>query len=303
MDAILLISLGATASIALAALAVRAAWATSDAPSALTEAPSAPSAASAPSVVRSAQADGWLSRVSAPWGTPDRSRDALQLAQAGLQGPRAMAVYDGARVLLAAGALVAVLVGWGGAGPFAWFGAVAAALVAFELPWAVVALLARARRSRIQASVPDMIDLLVSCVEAGLGIDGAFRQVAQELAVSSPELARELAKANAEMTAGLSRSDALTRLDSRLGVEEITALVGVLGQAERFGAGVGPSLRAHAQLSRRRRALNAEQRAARASPLLTVVMILFILPALFVVLLGPTVVAVVQRFLPTLGVA
>jgi tight adherence protein C len=214
-----------------------------------------------------------------------------------------LVAYDGARLVLAAGALAGVLIGGSAAGPAAWFGAVAAALGAFELPWAGVAILARARRARIQASVPDMIDLLVSCVEAGLGIDGAFRQVAQELAVSSPELARELAVANAEMTAGLSRADALARLDARLGVEEITALVGVLGQAERFGAGVGPSLRAHAQLSRRRRALHAEQRAARASPLLTVVMILFILPALFVVLLGPTVVAVVERFLPTLGAA
>jgi tight adherence protein C len=90
------------------------------------------------------------------------------------------------------------------------------------------------------------------------------------------------------MTAGVPRMEALRRLDHRTGVAELSSLINVIGQAERYGAGAAQSVRAQAQLSRRRRALDAERRAANASPLLTVAMIVFILPALFIVLLGPS---------------
>ena len=124
--------------------------------------------------------------------------------------------------------------------------------------------------------------------------------MARDLHVAAPELALELELTNAELKAGVPRMQALQHLHERTGLPEVASLVNVLAQAERFGAGVAPSIRAHAQLSRRRRALAAEKRAAEAAPKLTVAMILFVLPPLFVVLLGPTVVHVVERLIPTL---
>lgn len=151
----------------------------------------------------------------------------------------------------------------------------------------------RGRRvRRIRRAVPNMLDMLVSCVEAGLGIDVALHHVARDVQVASPELAAELNLINAELSAGLPRTQAFGLLERRTGVAELAALANVLGVVERFGAGIAQSLRAHAHLSRRRRALEAETRAARAAPALTVVMVIFILPVLFVVLIGSTVVNV-----------
>jgi tight adherence protein C len=174
----------------------------------------------------------------------------------------------------------------------------AAAGLGYFGPRLAVGWLRAARQRRLQRSLPNMMDMLVSCLEAGLGVDAALRYLAREVDVSSPVLADELRLANVSMTAGVPRTEALRDFDRRTGIEEITALVSVLSQAERFGAGVAPSVRAHAQLARRRRAVEAEQRAAQAAPYLTVAMVVLIMPSLFVVLVGPTVVNILQNFYP-----
>lgn len=172
------------------------------------------------------------------------------------------------------------------------------AILGYLMPLWFVRSRRSARQRRLRNAVPNMMDMLVASLEAGLGIDAALRFASREIGMSSPDLGKELDMANAEMNAGIPRIQALRRLDSRTGVDELTSLVNVIGQAERYGAGAAESIRAQAQLSRRRRALDAETRAANASPWLTVAMIIFILPALFVVLIGPTLVLVLDGMVP-----
>lgn len=175
---------------------------------------------------------------------------------------------------------------------------IVAAIIGYLMPLWYVRSRRSARQRRLRNAVPNMMDMLVASLEAGLGIDAALRFASREIGMSSPDLAAELEMANAEMNAGIPRIQALRRLDSRTGVDELSSLVNVIGQAERYGAGAAESIRAQAQLSRRRRALDAETRAANAAPWLTVAMIIFILPALFVVLIGPTLVLVLDGMVP-----
>ncbi len=223
------------------------------------------------------------------------------LAQAGFRSPNALSIYLAARslsalILPALGAFIAPPKGL--AGGFLLL--LALASLGYYLPLVVVRVLRDVRQTEVRKVLPDALDMLVSCLESGLGLDAALRHVGHELRLAAPEFGGEIELVNAELQAGIPRAEALVHLDQRVGVDDITALVGVLSQAERYGAGIAESVRAHAQMSRRRRILDAERRAAEAAPKLTVVMILFVLPPLFVVLIGPTVVHVVTRLLPML---
>lgn len=244
----------------------------------------------------------WVSGLAAPADPYARDADRVRLLQAGFADPSVLVLYYLSRAVLTVALPTALVLALPRPLTSAQMVALlGAALCGYLLPLGLVVARRNARQTRLQFAVPNVLDMLVSCLEAGLGTDAALRYVAREVRVASADLANELDQANGEMSAGTPRHEALRKLDERTGIDELSALVGVLGQAERFGAGVAPSLRAHAQLARRQRALRAEQRAARASPMLTVVMILFILPSLFVVLLGPTIVQVVEHFLPTLS--
>ena len=178
----------------------------------------------------------------------------------------------------------------------------AGATVGYYLPALMVENAIQKRQQALLRPFPDALDLLVASVEAGLGLDAAFRRVAKELDSAAPFLASELQMVNLEVNAGVSRLDALRRLDERTGLQEINSLVNVLTQAERFGTSVARSLRVHAELVRTKRMLAAEEQAAKISPKLTVVMILFILPSLFIVLIGPAIVRVVRVLLPAMAV-
>jgi len=156
------------------------------------------------------------------------------------------------------------------------------------------------RQEALMRSFPDALDLLVSSVEAGLGLDAAFRRVAQEIESAAPDLAQELQAVNHEVAAGVPRLEALRHLDDRTGLAEVNSLVNVLTQAERFGTSVARALRVHADLVRRKRMLDAEERAAKISPKLTVAMIIFIMPTIFLVLVGPAVINVARNLIPML---
>jgi len=170
----------------------------------------------------------------------------------------------------------------------------------YYLPGQVLEWRVRQRQMALLRPLPDALDLLVCCVESGLGLDAAFRRVAEEMEPAAPELSYELQQVNHEIAAGVPRHDALRRLDTRTGLREMTALVGVLVQADRFGTSVAKALRIHADLVRKKRMLGAEERAARISPKLTVVMILFILPSLVLVLIGPAIINIARNLWPTL---
>jgi tight adherence protein C len=240
-----------------------------------------------------------LGTLAAPYDLVERETQHDLLVQAGYDSNAALPLYYATRTLLA---LALPFPAWLLFRPhhlaLSLMVVVLAAGVGYYAPSWFVAMRRRARQERIRAAVPNMIDMLVTCVDAGLGIDVALRHVAQEIGVASVELADELHVLNVQLASGVSRLDSLRTLERRTGVNELSALVNVLGVVERFGSGIAQSLRAHAQLTRRRRALNAETKAARASPALTVVMVIFILPALFVVLLGPAAVHLSHMFFP-----
>ena len=127
-------------------------------------------------------------------------------------------------------------------------------------------------------------------------MDAAFRRVAEEMEGAAPELAYELQMVNHEISAGIPRMEALRHLTTRTGVDEIGRLVNMLTQAERFGTSIARSLRIHSSITRQKRMSRAEEEAAKVSPKLTVVMILFLLPCLILVLLGPAAINVKNTF-------
>ena len=175
------------------------------------------------------------------------------------------------------------------------------AALGYYLPAVLLDWQVRSRQAAIMRPFPDALDLLVCCVEAGLGLDAAFRRVAEEMEPAAPELSQELHLVNHEIAAGVQRAEALKRLDTRTGLSEMGSLVSVLVQADRFGTSVAKALRIHAELVRSKRMLYAEERAAQISPKLTVVMILFILPTLMVVLMGPAIINIGKNLWPTLS--
>jgi tight adherence protein C len=175
------------------------------------------------------------------------------------------------------------------------------AALGYYLPAVLLDWRIRTRRSAILRPFPDALDLLVCCVEAGLGIDAALRRVATEMEPAAPELSQELHLVNHEISAGVPRADALKHLDARTGLNEMSSLVSVLIQADRFGTSVAKALRIHAELVRTKRMLAAEEKAAQISPKLTVAMILFILPTLMAVLIGPAILNISKNLWPTLS--
>jgi tight adherence protein C len=159
----------------------------------------------------------------------------------------------------------------------------------------------RRRQTAIERGLPDGLDLLVTCVEAGLGIDAALTRVARELQLSAPILAGELLLTTLELQAGLSRAEAFRRLSDRTGVEELKALAATLVQTEIFGTSLSRALRVHADGMRTRRMQRAEERAAMVAVKLTLPLVFCILPSLFVVVIGPAAVNIAKSLLPTLA--
>jgi len=173
-------------------------------------------------------------------------------------------------------------------GPMKMAGAVVVAVaIGYYAPAFYVKNLMNKRQAELLKSFPDALDLLVSCVEAGLGLDAAFRRVAMEMETAAPDLAREFQLVTHEVSAGVPRVEALRHLESRTGLDEVRSLVNMLAQAERFGTSIAKGLRIHAKVTRQKRMSRAEEVAAQVSPKLTVVMIAALLPAIFIILLGP----------------
>jgi tight adherence protein C len=158
------------------------------------------------------------------------------------------------------------------------------------LPPYVLLQLEQARQLRVLRSVPDCLDLLLVCVEAGVSLDAAVLRVGFEMRDMHPELARELLVINRKANAGMRRDDALHGLYNRTGVEELRTLASTMIQSERWGSSIGRVLRVYSESLRRKRRQSAERRAATAATKMMFPMVLFILPALFAVIGGPMVI-------------
>jgi len=219
------------------------------------------------------------------------------LERAGIRRPGATAVFLGAKVLLAAICGVGwITVNFALARPVGsvLFAGAIAGLVGFYVPTVWLYFRGEARKLQIQTSLPDALDLLVVCVEAGLGLNAAIARVGQEIRLASPALAEELALVNQEIRTGIARSDALRRLARRTGAEDIYALTAMLIQADRLGTSVAQSLRAHAESMRTKRRQRAEQMARKAGIKLAFPLVFLIFPALLVVILGPAAIQLMQ---------
>jgi tight adherence protein C len=154
----------------------------------------------------------------------------------------------------------------------------------------------RARQKKIVMGLPDALDLLTVCVEAGLGLDQGIHRVSQEIQITCPELSDELKLMNMEARFGKGRAEAMRDLGTRTGVEDIKTAVAMLIQTDRFGTDLARALRVHADTMRLKRRQRAEELANKASVKMVPVLVFFIFPAMFVVILGPAVIALMNTF-------
>jgi tight adherence protein C len=171
----------------------------------------------------------------------------------------------------------------------------------YFLPNAFLAKRIAYRQREIFESFPDALDLIIVCVEAGLGLDAALARVGEEMHLRSPVLGEELHLINLELRAGGSRERALRNLALRTGVEDIDTLVAMLVQSDRFGTSVADSLRVHADSLRTKRRLRAEEAAAKIATKLLFPLMFFIFPSMLVVLLGPAFISINHVLLPTMS--
>jgi tight adherence protein C len=226
-------------------------------------------------------------------------KEALQsgLVRAGIRTANATTLFLGAKVVSAAVCGVGwITVNFALARPIgsAIMSGLVAGLVGFYLPTIWLWARGEERKGRIQSALPDALDLLVVCVEAGLGLTAAIERVGREIAVASPALSDELLVVNQEIRTGLSRADALRRLARRTGVDDLYALSAMLIQADKLGTSIAQSLRAHAESMRTKRRQRAEQQARKAGIKLAFPLVFLIFPALLIVILGPAAIQLME---------
>jgi tight adherence protein C len=223
------------------------------------------------------------------------SRTVRLMLRAGFRSPEAVKIFQGFRVLLPPVFVAAVyfthLFAWNPPFVIGFAAAAGFLLPDFWLSWRV-----KRRQRRLVLGLPDALDLLVVCVEAGMGLDQAIFRVARELRIAHAGLSDELQLVNLEMRVGKSRADSLRELGVRTGVEDIKSLGVMLIQADRFGTDLAQSLRVHSDNLRTKRRQRAEESAAKTSVKMVPVLVFFIFPALFAVILGPAVISLIREF-------
>jgi tight adherence protein C len=231
--------------------------------------------------------------------TPTRSwiSTKQRLVQAGFQGPLALPTFLGGR-LAAAGLLYlygfVIAVGVGVPGARAILLGFCGAALGWVVPSFLLSVRVTKRQQVIQKLIPDAVDLLVICVEAGLGLNQALQRVTEELRHTNNPLTTELAQMNLEVRAGTPRDQALVDLADRTGVADLRSLATMLIQTDRFGTSIADSLRVHAETVRVSRQQRAEEAAAKTTIKLVLPLALCILPALLVVILGPVLIQVYE---------
>jgi tight adherence protein C len=222
----------------------------------------------------------------------------LLMLRAGFRTSNAVMAMRGFKVLLPIGLVVLVFVT--GLYRLTFFLVFAAALAGYLLPEAWLVWRVHSRQHRLQLSLPDGLDLLVICVEAGLGLDQALLRVAQELRITHRDLSDELQLVNSEMRVGKTRIEALRELARRTGLEDLKSLAAMLIQTERFGTSIAQSLRVHSDDLRMKRRQRAEEMSAKTTVKMVPPLVFFIFPALMVVILGPAALTLMRTLMPTL---
>jgi tight adherence protein C len=255
------------------------------------------------------KAGAWLSRLVAPLvalvrpsGSDELSQLRRNLIQGGVRSNHAMEIFLASKIVLAATATLTFLEvnrrqpdGL----PFAVAAAVALLVCAgaFFVPNLWLSSVTKRRKARIRRDLPNAMDLLVTCVEAGLGLDQALSRVAAELKLVAPLLAGELSTTFLETQAGFSRRESFRRLSERTGVDDLRQLVAVLAQTEIFGTSIARALRSHSDGMRITRMQQAERKAAMVGVKMTFPLVLCILPCVIGVVLGPAIVSIAEHLL------
>ena len=231
-----------------------------------------------------------------PKSPKEMNRLQRRLTRAGYPTARAAAIYAAAEVATPIVLALATLwyFGWGRGAIFAFL----AAGVGYALPGLWLQYRTGGRQKQIRNGLPDALDLLIVCVEAGSALDQAIVKATEELALPYPALAEELRLITTETRAGKPRLEAFKNFAARTGVDDVRALVAMLVQTDRFGTSIAQALRTHAQTSRTKRRQRAEERAAKLGVKLVFPLVFFLFPAMYVVVLGPAIIKII-RFLLT----
>jgi tight adherence protein C len=234
-----------------------------------------------------------------PTSSKESSRTSLLMIRAGYRRSESIFAFQGAKIVLPIAFLALV-----------WFTGLytfnpvmillMAVILGYILPDLWLTSRVRSRQRKIVMGLPDALDLLTVCVEAGLGLDQGLYRVGQEIHITCPELSDELKLMNMEARFGKGRSEAMRDLGARTGVEDIKTAVAMLIQTDRFGTDLAKALRVHSDTMRMKRRQRAEELAAKASVKMVPALVFFIFPAMFVVILGPAVIAFIRNLLPTL---
>lgn len=238
-------------------------------------------------------------KIAAPTSDEEQSRLKHKLESAGIRSESAPLIFLASKTLM--GIIVAILtlmLTWQlGHPPLNIFGLTAVlGMTAFMLPNVWLSLTTGERMKQIRRGMADSLDLMVIMVESGLGMDAAIQRVGLEMDESYPELSEEFRIANAEINMGLTRVEALENLARRTGLHEMQILVSTIVQAERFGSSVGKTLRAQSDMLRTKRQQAAEEAAQKTAVKLLIPLILFIFPALMIVIGGPAMIGILKSF-------
>ena len=234
-----------------------------------------------------------------PASSKESSRTSLMMIRAGYRRPESINAFQGSKIVLPLFLLALVwFTGFYLLNPILIL--LTAAILGFLLPDLWLTSRIRSRQRKIVMGLPDALDLLTVCVEAGLGLEQGLYRVGQEIQIACPELSDELKLMNMEARFGKVRADAMRDLGTRTGVEDIKTAVAMLIQTERFGTDLAKALRVHSDTMRMKRRQRAEELAAKASVKMVPALVFFIFPAMFVVILGPAVISFIRNLLPTL---
>jgi len=241
-----------------------------------------------------------LSKALEPKSELEQSELKVRLANAGFNSPNAPQLYHGARAGLA---IICAMAG-GALGYFRW-GLNMQGMMAFAITTMVglyapaiwLWMLRKGRMERIFLALPDLLDLLVVCVEAGLGLDAAMRRVADELADSAPDASYEFAMCNMQLQMGIPKKQVLHDLGIRSGVDDMKALAAILIQAEKFGSSIAQALRVQSDTMRVKRRQMAEEKAQQTSVKMIFPLVIFIFPGVFVVIVGPAAIMMINNLL------
>lgn len=247
-----------------------------------------------------------VAKLATPTDEEDVSRLRARFLHAGIRQPSAPVLFYAAKALLALGLPMLFIFFTRAANltldtPKTVAMLLLLAAIGYYLPSAVLAWLTRRRQRELFEAFPDALDLMIVCVEAGLGLDMAINKTAEEMKIRSPELAEELELMALELRVGSSRERALRNLAARTGLDEVSTFATMLIQADRFGTSLAESLRVHADMLRTRRQLRAEEAAAKIPLKLLFPLIFFIFPSLLLVLLGPAMIQIYRILLPTMS--